>query len=301
MSPYVTSTLSYYGVGGIGLSLSRGPPITTNYRTMTLPKITPKQHEILNLLYRYRFLNRIQIQFFLNHKYHKRINDWLNDLTNKSYLCRIYSKKLPDNIKPAIYYISNNAIRLLKTQKDCSPEFIRKLYREKDRSKTFIDQCILLGDICLTLRDEVNKKRDDGKTVWHEYALRADFMMPDSSFNFLSELQPHLLAVKHEKKKRTKDTWYLLEIFEPTIPNYLIRKRLKTYLEFYWSSEWESSTNLSFPTILFVCSTTAMLIYAKRYARKLIQEADKPNDLIIRFATAENVKASGVMGKIWES
>ena len=34
--------------------------------------ITQKQQEILTLIYKYRFLNRIQIQKFLNHKYHKR-------------------------------------------------------------------------------------------------------------------------------------------------------------------------------------------------------------------------------------
>jgi hypothetical protein len=267
---------------------------------MTLPNITTKQHEILTLIYRYRFLNRIQIQSFLNHKYHKRINDWLNDLTDKDYLNRIYSKKLPENIKPAIYYVSNNAIRLLKTQEDCSPELIRKLYREKDRTRAFIDQCVLLGDICLTLRDEVKKEREDSKTVAFEFATRGDFTDPASSFSFLTELQPHLLAVKHTKKKQTEDTWYLLEIFEPTLPNYSIRKRLKTYLEFYWSSEWESSTNLAFPAILLVCPTTAMLIYAKRYARKLLKEADKPEDLVIRFATAEDVKTVGATGKIWE-
>ncbi|HEY4963470.1 MAG TPA: hypothetical protein VIH90_02110 [Candidatus Saccharimonadales bacterium] len=35
---------------------------------MKLPKITTKQQDILNLLYRYRFLNRIQIQELIGHK-----------------------------------------------------------------------------------------------------------------------------------------------------------------------------------------------------------------------------------------
>ena len=40
---------------------------------MKLPKITTKQEEILALLYRYRFLNRIQIQTLMHHKDHKTI------------------------------------------------------------------------------------------------------------------------------------------------------------------------------------------------------------------------------------
>jgi hypothetical protein len=57
---------------------------------MTIPYITPKQQEIPKLIYKFRFLNRIQIQTLLNHKYHKRIIDWLNDLVGKEYL-----EKLP--------------------------------------------------------------------------------------------------------------------------------------------------------------------------------------------------------------
>ena len=37
---------------------------------MTLPKITPRQQDILKYIYRHRFLNRVQIQAFkLNGKW----------------------------------------------------------------------------------------------------------------------------------------------------------------------------------------------------------------------------------------
>ena len=58
-----------------------------------LLKITKKQQEIFILLYRFRFLNKIQIQAFLKHKNKKTINLWLQDLNEKQYLKRIYSKK----------------------------------------------------------------------------------------------------------------------------------------------------------------------------------------------------------------
>lgn len=45
-----------------------------------IPKITYKQKTILGLLYTHRFLTRIQIQTFLNHKDKKTINLWLKDL-----------------------------------------------------------------------------------------------------------------------------------------------------------------------------------------------------------------------------
>ena len=46
---------------------------------MKLPKLTPKQQNILVLLYQYRFLNRIQIQTLMGHKDYRRINAWLAD------------------------------------------------------------------------------------------------------------------------------------------------------------------------------------------------------------------------------
>ena len=52
---------------------------------MTIPYITPKQQEIPKLIYKFRFLNRIQIQTLLNHKDKRRINSWLKDLSEKEY------------------------------------------------------------------------------------------------------------------------------------------------------------------------------------------------------------------------
>ena len=69
---------------------------------MLLPTITNKQKEILLLLYRFRFLNRIQIQTLLNNKDYKNINLWLKDLTTKNYTGKIF-ERTPGINKPAIY------------------------------------------------------------------------------------------------------------------------------------------------------------------------------------------------------
>jgi len=71
--------------------------------------LTKKQLEILTLLYRFRFLNRSQIQQLLNHKKISRINLWLKDLYYKKIIGRNYSNRLGDNIKPAIYYLKTKS------------------------------------------------------------------------------------------------------------------------------------------------------------------------------------------------
>src|SRR5258708_12689766 len=76
--------------------------------------LTGKYSEITELVYKYRFIDRIQIQKVLNHKGPRRINTWLKELTEAEFLGRIYSNKLLENTKPTIYYLSYKGISYIK-------------------------------------------------------------------------------------------------------------------------------------------------------------------------------------------
>ncbi len=96
-------------------------------------KITPKQFQILLLLYRFRFLDRTHIQRLLNHKDRKRINAWLKDLTNKNIISRKYSQKLKENTKPAIYCLATKSRKLLLNHPDINEKILKRVYRDKTR------------------------------------------------------------------------------------------------------------------------------------------------------------------------
>ena len=140
-----------------------------------LPKLTKKQQEILKLLYSFRFLNRIQIQAFLNHKDPKTINLWLRDLRAKGYVEWIYSTHFAEKTKPAIYYLSLNGVRYLRTltrkNQDGDmlptypPEELRKRYKEPTRSQTYIAHCILIADCCIALEREDTENEAKGKKL----------------------------------------------------------------------------------------------------------------------------------------
>jgi hypothetical protein len=265
---------------------------------MTIPYITPKQQEIPKLIYKFRFLNRLQIQILLNHKYHNRIIDWLNDLSEKEYLEKVpKSNTFEQKTKLTIYRIGINGIRFLNIQDDCSKEIIKNLYKDKNRSDDFIDQCIFLCDIYLSLiKKDVNNDK-----VTYEVITNSDFVNSNSYFHFLKELSPDLIYKETKKtKNRSSHTYNLLTVFETTLPRYSVRKRLRNYFEFYQSSEWENETGKTFPIILFICSTKSELIYAKRYTKKLLQDYQNPTDLHIQFATVDKVKEFGISGEIWE-
>ncbi len=269
--------------------------IETKY--MTIPYITPKQQEIPKLLYKFRFINRLQIQKLLHHKYHKRIIDWLNDLVEKKYLEKVpKANSFEERTKLTVYRIGINGIRFLKTQKDCSEKIIRKLYKDNDRSDNFISNCQLLADICLDLKEQ-NKDGD----MSYEVIMSSDLINTESPFHFLIDLNPSLVYKEIKKYGRgTKSSYFLLEAFETTLPGYSINKRIRAYLEFYYTNEWEDNMSKTFPTLKFICPTKADLINTKRYTKKLLEENDNPEDINIEFATIDEIKKSGIVEAIWE-
>lgn len=259
---------------------------------MTIPYITPKQQEIPKLIYKFRFLNRLQIQKHLGHKDKRRVNSWLKDLCEKQYLEKVEKDNtFEQRTKLTIYRIGINGIRFLGIQEDCFSEIIKKLYKDKNRSDNFTNKCILLSDIYLTLKTGVS----------YEIITASDLTSPEFSFHFLQDLSPDLVYKETKKtKSRSNDTYNLLTVFETTLPRYSIRKTLRNYFGFYQSSEWENKTGKTFPIVLFICPTKADLIYAKRYTKKLLEENQNPTDLHIQFATVDEVKEFGITGKKWE-
>jgi hypothetical protein len=260
---------------------------------MTLPKLTHQQQEIIKQQYTYRFLSSTQIQKFLNHKSKGKINDWLPDLVKKKYLQRMYDPStFSEKNQPAVFYLGNNGIRWLKTQEECDTAVLQKLYRDKNRSDSFISTCQFVADICLDLKNQTNDK------LSFDWATENEYTNPKSTLYFsgmLSELHPHLIFTK---KKNNKMSYYLLEILTTKLPAYRVRKRIRTYLEFLTECEWIGHIPTA-PEILFVCETKDILIRSKRYAKKLLVEAEEEN-IHLSFAQKEEVQEDGVTAEVWE-
>lgn len=257
---------------------------------MQLPKTTTKQQDILKLLYRYRFVDRIQMQALMGHKDKRRIGAWLKDLREKQYIEWIYSTDFAEKTKPAIYYLGINGIRLLRTLELYPTEELRKRYRESSRQPDFIARCLLIADCGVSLEAKTTNK------VQYSFVTAADYTDADNDYYLLTELQPQLCFVKQSPRAKAS---YLLEVFDPTTPRYKVKKRLKDYVTYLASGDWERATDDDEPpVILIACSTVAELIYAKRRTRKLLE--DEGQELQLRFATTEQVKREGVTGIIWE-
>ena len=258
---------------------------------MTLPKITNKQTEILTLIYQFRFLNRTQIQQFLKHKDHRRINTWLKDLTEKEYLNKIYSNATVILMSPTIYHAGINAIRYYKSLNQDNNAYLKKLYRENKRTENFITEQLLIADSGLHLIEK-NKTRG----THYEYLTAAD-VTSNSVYKFMEDLSPQLIFTK---KTKSQFKQFVFVILDSGQPKYMIKKKMKSYIELFFTNEWEESTGKPFPTILFACQTLTLMIYAKRTMRWLLDDYQNPEEFEAWFATDADIREHGISAEIWE-
>jgi hypothetical protein len=262
---------------------------------MTIPSITKRQQDIIHLLYRFRFLNRIQIQTLMGHKDYKTINLWLKDLRAKQYVGWIYSTDYAEISKPAIYYLDINGVRFLNTNSEYSATEIRKRYGEQKRSSQFIADCVTIGDCAIAL-DSASK---DG--VRFEYRTHTEFTEtePDADIS-LDVIADRNCQLAFSKETQDDITWHLLELYPPTLPAAAIQRRLRDYLMLYRQGDWEELTGQDFPILMFICIDTAQLIRVKRCLRRLKHEAGDPEDLQFRLTIRAELREQSVTAMIWE-
>ena len=275
----------------------------TNPKSMNLPKITNKQQLLIGLIYRYRFIERKQLQILMGHTDKSRVSAWLKELREEQFIDWFYDSDNPnEKSKPAIYFLDINGIRFLRQTGEYTEADLRKRYKDATRQQDFIDKCLLLAECAIHL--EARNKADD---VSYMYALEADYTNPGSGYALLSEseyIRPDLAFTKEaETDGDLINQTYFLQVFDLTTPRYMVKKKLKGYVEYFDDDEREQyKGDEALPIVLIACPTLAELIYAKRYTKKQLEEYELQDreDVRIRFAMVAQVKRQGVSGMIWE-
>jgi len=249
--------------------------------------ITKKQEEILILIYKFRFLDRIQIQALMNHKDARRINAWLKDLVEKKFLGRIYVRKIPENIKPAIYYVAINGIHWFEGRKECNQDILPRLKKEPYHSERFRSHCLFLAQIYIDLLKSDN----------HEFTLK-NFETKVDMVNYEEILTPfpdsYITLIK-QKGNTKKTNRYFLELIDEGTPRYYLRHRIKEYLDYF--ENHSSSTK-----VLLVCPNELTLKFLERF---IPQTKDHgfyyDNKASFSLALSEDVKQHSLVGEIWRT
>jgi hypothetical protein len=236
----------------------------------------------------------------MGHADKRRISAWLKDLRQKQYIDWIYDPTNPgDMSKPAIYFLGTNGIRLLRQAGAYCEAELKKRYKDASRQPSYIASCLLLVGCCLHLEG----RNQSMQNATYSYAVKADMAEPDSTYHYLreSDLAPDLAFIKQVPDE--DPATYLLQLLDLTTPRYMVKSRIRGYVDFLGSGEWnQPETGAEPPIVLVACPSLPELIFAKRYAKKRLKELDLEDsqNLRVRFAIIEQVKKQGLTAIIWE-
>lgn len=302
------------------------------------PETTKKQEEIITLIYRFRFINRKQLQRFFEHKDARRINTWLKDLVEKKYLGRIYSHKLLENTKPAIYYLMNNGIIWIRYEKGMeygSPieqldiKYLKKFYEDKHASVTFINHCVAIFEFYLQLEEyqriankDFVEKRKKEKDYDEEIDKKIDYHVETKTERWIqlqmhhrrnddfNEIKQYIPDLYFEKMKypggggEMNSSTFFLELFDPKMPRYAIKYRIKQYIKYKEEGKWKSDTGMdgNFPRIILVFPNQGKLNFLSGYIKEQLEVSYESNGLVFLLTTYQKVMKETLLGgsKIWQ-
>jgi len=246
-----------------------------NKKYMKINKITPKQIEIILLLYKFRFLNTHQFKTLLKHKDIRRINSWLKDLNDKKIIFRIYSKKIGENTKPAIYCLDSASKKIVQDHKEINKIFLNRVYKEKTRSKEFIDHSLFIASIYLNFLKLAETN--------------------NSKFEFLTKTT--LLDLFTDSYFTIYNKEYLIEVWDKKEADFVLRKKIKKLINHFIYGDWPHKNDKDFPTILLFCLNEKNKNYLNPFITQvLIEEGNLKLSFlltsleIIKDQNLENIK-----------
>lgn len=273
-----------------------------------LPTITNKQMDIVDLVYKFRFVNRKQIQQVMKHKDPKRINTWLKDLVEKKYLGRIYSKKLLENTKPAIYYLDTNGILWVRGNKgieyrhpneELDFKSVKKFYEDKHASEIFRNHSIALCDLYLQL-----KELEETPTYEYDYYTKTELWIMEQVSGDLQEVKdciPNLYIEKMDEEGRLAMRCW--ELFDAHIPMYALRYKVQQYIQLKENDTASSflSFDHAFPTVIFILPNQQKLNRLSKYIQEQLEAAYAADDLIFVLTTYKKLMKQGIKADIWHT
>jgi len=241
--------------------------------------ILDKQLEILDLLYRFRFLTSNQIQKLLHDKTPRLTNYHLKILLDNHHIGRHYARTLGSANQPAVYFLDSGCIKILEEKKQLTKVKLKRIYREKIRSQQFIQHALFIGDYYLKLALDSDKSN---------HTLHFFTKIDLEEHKYLIKPLPDVYFARVDQEKNIKR--YIVDVIDEGSPRFAIRKRIDQYNDYVESGTFEEVTGHQFPTILFICPNPGIQIYLKKHIGRIIEETSL-SDIAIFLATKEGAFA----------
>lgn len=255
--------------------------------------LTKKQQTILTLILTFRFINSKQIQQFLGHKDHRRVNAWLKDLMEKQYVNRDYMPIFGTLTKPAIYSLATlgrQYIREIFNPWDTT--YLKRLRDDTKRSKAFKIKCQLIADCYLILFTGKEKELIGSiyQILTEGVELKANtlqFFTPafysELAYDFplLLHLKPDAYVYKRTKKGIDHTCIYVIDAY---VPRLTLQYMLKNIFKILDQESWEKEDVLSLQ-LYIICPSNMVIVYLRRLLKSFLDRYYGSTPLLFHFAT----------------
>jgi len=195
-------------------------------------KLNNHQKEIINVLYKFRYINSDLLTTYLSSSSRRIINSRLKILLDHDFIGRLYDSSYKLSGKSAVYYLKPKSIAYLKTIDNINQKVLLASYKDKSAKESTINHYQDVLAIYLKLANLYPRLKINTK----------------SSIRDLMDNAPDMMLTKN------KTTTYLLDYYQDDITYRNLIVKIRRFIDYADDLDQE---NLN-PIILIVCQATSL-------------------------------------------
>ena len=233
--------------------------------------ISSKQVYLLKLVFKFRFVSVDLLAEILG-KDRSSIYENLYVLVKQEYIAKRYDKTYRLRQRPASYCLATKGVKYLRENTNLSQKALRNMYKNKNMDENHIDKCLLVMNIAITLQ----------KQSTNAFNISTRYDLTDEEF-FLRPLPD--LYLSRKKPKEDKQSDYTLDIFEPNLPTWVLRKRLRAYQDHCDEAELDDG---EYPDVLLVAHNDSTERRLLRLIESMLQDFELYTATVDRILDSDN-------------
>jgi len=233
-------------------------------------KLNTEQLEVLELLYKFRFGSNDLIAQYFGKKDRSFVFKRLSILVDQGLMGKRFDSSYRIKGKPAAYYLLPAGARALQESRPDRPINIKAIYKDRTVTEDFISYCLDVFGLYCQLKAQYG---GDLKFITKVQLARYDYFE-----DFVPSVYLRLNVNGSEKD-------FFLEYLQNSKPFFTTMRRLKQYVDYSDSGEWEAGTNSDLPKVLLVCDQSTLQNRLLKKAPSILEDTD---DELKVYITASN-------------
>lgn len=221
---------------------------------------------------------------------------------------------MPENTKPAVYYIGKYARRVLKgaelstyvgfgevgSRYCIDAEHVRKLYRDGEKKESFRHDCLAIADCYLVLDKSIDRTKKQLQSITHNEIYDDPFLKelkPD--LNIM--LSPIIEDIEEEiDYSEDEESYYLYYISNRKLRKYIAYRIVHICKYILTNESFADFSEYGKHTVLFIAATVPLRNYVISIVKNRINRIDESRRIIFKFTTMDEFKKHDLYNTPWK-